>query len=372
MRFPLYGTNRWGFSLLFSLVALKATASTFAPTGISTATNPITSGRWYNTSQVVASVLRQTNPQADLPVSQLSCPPGGCDVPVHFAASENFQVATASARSNDSLASELKNECVLWDDSCTGNKTAAAIQFFKPQNGTSEYLVSNTHCFVNESSDCGPAVLSEYARVKSFMRSPQCKLARDGVDFGRYKTQTLGDGPFVDTGSCCDGAGSFSAGNVDVFFWPDPDANNTSCLSIIGNSVYPLDYGATKGTDGVMFWGCTTQMWGWNTHDFGELTYTKGDTYEYWGRTRAAHDFGPVTVTTAVIGAVNDVRFKNYLVNPWSLQPCSEPNVAIGASAKGSVPAALQARVHTLHPPSFLGKRNNSRASTAVSGTFTL
>ncbi len=321
--------------------------------------------------------MGQTDPQADLPVSQLSCPPGGCDVPVRFLNQTLIAGPTASARSNDSLASELRNECVLWDDSCTGNETAAAIQFFKPLNGTSQYLLSDNrlHCFVDESSDCNHTVLSEFKRIKSWMRSPQCRSVRDGLGFGSSNTLRLGEVIFIETGKCCIGEGdggiSFSAGNVDVFFFPDPDAD-TSCLSIIGNSVHPLEYGATTATDGQLYWGCTTQMWGWDAHDFGELTYTNGDTYEYHGRTRAAHDFGPATITTAVIAAVNDVRFKNYLVNPWSLQPCSEPNVAIGASAKGSVPAALQARVHTLHPPSFLGKRNNSRASTAVSGTFTL
>jgi len=372
MRSSLFITDRRGFSLFISLVALKTTTSTFASfsTGTPTSTNPIISGQWYNTSQVLASVLG-ADPRADLPVSQLSCPPGGCDVPVRFSNIQTNPVPTASARSNDSLASELRNECVLWDDSCTGNKTAAAIQFFKPQNGTSQYLVPGDRCFEEESSDCNPEVLSGYGRLKSWMRSPHCKSVRDGLGFGSLNTLSKGAGYWDVSGNCCDLGVTFGAGNVDVYFWPDPDAD-TSCLSIIGNSVYPLEYGATTGTDGAVYWGCTTQMWGWDSHDFGELTYTNGDTYEYWGRTRAAHDFGPVTVTTAIIGAVNDVRFKNYLVNPWSLQPCSEPNVAIGASAKGSVPAALQARVHTLHPPSFLGKRNNSRASTAVSGTFTL
>lgn len=45
-------------------------------------------------------------------------------------------------------------------------------------------------------------------------------------------------------GSCCDVCYTF-VDNVDIYYWPEPDVN-MSCLSIIGNSIKPIDADTTR------------------------------------------------------------------------------------------------------------------------------
>ena len=333
-------------------------------------------GRYSNTSQATSSVISHPSLSTSPPNVNVDCPSGGCDVPVHFAASQFITVPPPSSRSNYTLSSQLKEECVLWDDSCSGNKTEAAIQFFKKQNGTNEYLLSGQdRCFRQGSSNsnCSSAVLSEYARIRDWLRSPQCTSILSSLSPTSSIATTMVV-PLAMTqtpvGSCCGEDISFSLGNVDVFFWPDPDAD-TTCLNVVGTDVLPLHYGATTDHDHHVYWGCTTQAWGWNTRDFGELTYTDGDTY--WGRTKAAHDYGPETFTTAVLTSINSITFKSYLTNPWSSQPCPDSTVNPGSGATGTASSAgIHARAHPISISPSLRKRNGTRASTAVSGQYTL
>lgn len=51
---------------------------------------------------------------------------------------------------------------------------------------------------------------------------------------------------------------NIEAGNVDVYYWPGPNAN-TSCQSIIGNRVNPPDYGATTDSLGLRWVHSLTQ-----------------------------------------------------------------------------------------------------------------
>lgn len=51
----------------------------------------------------------------------------------------------------------------------------------------------------------------------------------------------------TDVGETCCGNAIIKAQNVDIYHWPEPGAD-TSCLSIVGNSVNSLYYGATMGT----------------------------------------------------------------------------------------------------------------------------
>ena len=44
--------------------------------------------------------------------------------------------------------------------------------------------------------------------------------------------------------SCC-GVCETNVDNVEIYYWPKPDVN-TSCLSIIGDSIRPIDFGATR------------------------------------------------------------------------------------------------------------------------------
>ena len=79
----------------------------------------------------------------------------------------------------------LKDQCLLWDDTCSGNQTLAIDQFFSQ---TREFLHENV-CFTADGdgsvqSDCTghntPARFAEFKRIEDWMRSPQC-IASQGV-----------------------------------------------------------------------------------------------------------------------------------------------------------------------------------------------
>ena len=340
--------------------------------GLSSSGTSGTNGKWVNTSQTITSNRFGTTNPADLPETVLGCTAAtqsGCDDPIVVEDLPKIVPATMSMRNNDSFLAELQSDCVLWDSSCPGNRTAAVERFFKDENGTSEYLHSHSNCFLQDqqaSPGCGPV----YARVRNWMRTPQCVSSMN--EYSGIIHRTAGFSQTAQIGACCGAAQGdvyFSVGNVDVFYWPEPNAN-TSCLSIVGSSVLPLEYAATNtGIDA--YWGCVTQQWGADAGDFGPLTYANGETYQ--GRKKAAHDFGPVIVTTATVASLASVTFKQYLVNPWDSQPCPTNSTTPAGSIKptaSNIPyqkrEKFPAIVHSL------GKRNGSRASTAVSGSFTL
>ena len=158
--------------------------------------------------------------------------------------------------------------CILWDTSCSGNKTLAIGKFF----GQSGYI-SNT-CYRRDVglnlSDCEtynpPGRLLEFQKIKDWMRSPPCASARWEDDFlqSNLDYSNLSISYLLKHGisynydpleeyQCC-GSCFFQAGIVDLYYWPEPDAD-TSCLSIITQAIEPLDYDATIGDR--TYWGCT-------------------------------------------------------------------------------------------------------------------
>lgn len=141
---------------------------------------------------------------------------------------------------------QMEEECVLWDSTCTGNKTAAIVGFFSETEG----ILGWNECFQNETSSCSSTDLAEVQKLKDWMRTAECRALE--VEFAKLNGS---DTPY-DCGPSCCGCGGIYANNVDVYYWPEPDAN-TSCLSIVGNSAFPLTQGATSNAAG-MYWGCST------------------------------------------------------------------------------------------------------------------
>lgn len=163
----------------------------------------------------------------------------------------------------------LKDQCLLWDDTCSGNQTLAIDQFF---GQTREFLHENV-CFTADGdgsvqSNCTgqntPARFAQFKRIKDWMRSPQCIASQGvyqkahpapdtegmrGAKRGYEKRDHKTEGGKYGGGTCC-GTCNIEAGNVDVYYWPAPNANQ-SCLSIIGDKVNPPDYGATTDSLGL-------------------------------------------------------------------------------------------------------------------------
>lgn len=80
---------------------------------------------------------------------------------------------------------------------------------------------------------------------------------------------------------------------VEVFYWPDPNADK-SCLSIVEDTAYPLDMGATVGQQSETYWACTLR------------TPTTGESI----------------VTTASLEVYSQTTLKVHMVNPWHPQDC--------------------------------------------------
>ena len=184
--------------------------------------------------------------------------------------------------------------CVLWDPKCQGNKTLAAEEFFGQGKANSSGTMTDLlldPCFNDEGTDAvgtnctssllDPASASFSSAVKSYMREPQCSKDYESI-------QPVSSRLWED---CC-GTCYIYGPNVDVYYWPDPKAD-TSCLSIIGSGVIPLDVGAQTDAAGVVYWAASTNL----------------------------YDIYVPTVTTAIITTINGVVVKEAVANPWDVSP---------------------------------------------------
>ena len=272
--------------------------------------------------------------------------------------------------------------CSLWDPTCLGNKTSARDKFFNPDF---QRDVLGNRCFVLEgsvnlgnASNCDkynpPGRMSEFQKMKNWMRSQQCASAgmawaaqyESGFDPDSHIAVQMDPYEYhIVSGahpSCCDICET-NVKNVDIYYWPERDVN-TSCLNIIGDSVRPVTYGATKITWAVgtttttnYFWGCTP----------------KPSTYYDTSISESITD--PGTINTAMIRTIGTLLVKVYLSDPWSPSPCTE--TVMSQQSNGSVTAQdrharMHARDHTLIIPSSLTHNDISLVTTMVSGNFTL
>ena len=272
--------------------------------------------------------------------------------------------------------------CVFWDPFCSGNKTLARDKFF---NQDFQRDVLGNRCFVLEGSvnlgnisSCDkynpPGRMHEFQKMKNWMRSQQCASA--GMAWAaQYESDLDPDShiaiqmdPYeygIVSGahpSCC-GVCETNVQNVDIYYWPERDVN-TSCLNIIGDSVRPVTYGATKITWSFgtitttdYFWGCTPKP---STSYDASISESITD---------------PGTTNTAMIRTIGTLLVKVYLSDPWSPSPCTE--TVISQQLSGSVTvqdryARMHARDHTLIIPSSFTHDDISPVTTMISGNFTL
>ena len=273
---------------------------------------------------------------------------GSCAVDDEYCSYEGFNKTNGKAS-----ITAFANQCLLWDASCVGNGTLAIEEFF---NTTKNGLLDN-QCFSNfdsgnagiaipevpevpaadnaatgteqpvildagNSSDCktyNPSErLSAWDKIKSWMRSPGCVSAQDGwVKMGGHMSgQTggqMGGDPSNVSSSCC-GYCVVGAQNVDLYYWPEPGIN-TSCLSIILNSVHPLDFGATTAGSPLFetYWACTAKK---PVTSADETGINAADTFT---TTTTAS-----LITTAAIETIGSIFVKVPLINPWAFSLCND------------------------------------------------
>ena len=152
------------------------------------------------------------------------------------------------------------------------------------------------------------------------------------------------------TADLCDDECNLGGFEVNIYYWPESDAN-TSCLSIVGDDYNVPLQGATTDPDGGVYWGCTTQ-----------------DSIS-----------GPLYVTTASITTIGDKSVKESLFNPWHSVACStngssllSPSPSSNSSLHSSLYQSIHARGHSLIIPTAITRNNSLPISTVVSGIFTL
>ena len=235
------------------------------------------------------------------------------------------------------------NECVLWNSSCSGNKTMASDEFF---NNTRDALFWNA-CFVDPTAeDClhleSADRLAEFKVIKEWMETPQCWSGF--LDYDRRHGQPLENG--TKKHYCCDRCDLY-AENVEIFYWPELDAD-TSCLGVVGDKPLPIDYGGTTNQYGGVYWGCTTS-----------------DAVS-----------GAGNITTATITTMGSLSVKETMVDPWGPQPCLLGTIApsrliISETFKGS--SFVRDRTAVIpRSMKLLAKDENPSVTTTVLDHFTL
>lgn len=250
--------------------------------------------------------------------------------------------------------SELQAPCVLWNDSCSGDKSAARDYFFatlKPD------LYAN-RCFTRPHEDCpkieSPARMSEFQAIQDWMRSPQCFSDNSG-----YNSMVGMPTPLQEKHNCC-GICGVTGGIVDVYYWPAPNAS-TSCLGLIGTRINPLTYGATIGhsSNGYNYWSgrhgqvesSVPTWWGCTTERGGQLSF----------------------MSTAAMTQIDSITFKRYFVNPWSAPSCVGSSLPSPRASGALAPrASIHARAFSLILYNTTSQIGDLPASTAVISGFTL
>ena len=298
----------------------------------------------YNGSQRLSSnsisdlqSISFTNVPTPLPYPLDSYDPGGlqnwqdlesgnCAVQDQFCSYEGFNNISGNAS-----ISAFADQCLLWDASCVGNRTLAIEEFFN----TTEGGILNNRCFSNfdsgsagialpevsvgentgqpiledagNSSDCKtynpPERVSAWKKIKSWMRSSGCVSAQDEwVKMGGIGIENSSNASSSYCGGCV-----VVAQNVDLYYWPEPDVN-TSCLSIIGNSVHPFDFGATTASSPLnsdVYWACAAK-----TPVTSTITWAGSNTADVLATTTVS------MITTAAVEVVGSISVKVPLINP--------------------------------------------------------
>ena len=321
------GTN--GGSATASGAAPSSTsngAASDVPSGGSKAANPFSS----STLAAPPSVGTQNQPHY------------GMDPDSAMAIEYNKQYANVTYTPPAYVPPKIPSDvCALWDPSCKGNKTLAAEEFFgqgKANSSGTMFDLLLDPCFDGQGTDASgtnctsslldPASASFSSAAKSYMREPQC--SKDYESIYPVSSRTFDD--------CC-GTCYIYGPNVDVYYWPEPSAD-TSCLSIIGSDVVPLNVGAQTDEAGVVYWAASTNL----------------------------YDIYVPTVTTALITTINGVVVKEAIANPWDASPSITTTRPV-SNIKKRNPLSVHPRAFNPLYGRELGADKNSSLDTGVTAS---
>ena len=257
-----------------------------------------------------------------------------------------LQEAHCSLRGPGHSLDDLTDGCVLWDTTCSGNRSLATKHFY----GSIMNGLKKNKCFYDSSPDCTKnnpiGRMSAFDKAKEWMRSSQCASESPSIIEleGTEDADLVKENSFLNQ-TCCDNC-QVAVDRVDFYYWPSPHAN-TSCLSIIGDGESDLAVGATTVNSDI-YWACTS-----------------------WSSSQGQIGLGsPVIITTATLTTIASLTFRTHLYNPWSKIPCE--------SSAGSLSSSLISKVKPDDTGQFLHPRGHSLVapnvlvSTTVLGEFTL
>ena len=181
----------------------------------------------------------------------------------------------------------LGHDCIIWNNSCRGDRPSAIESFF---DHTYEDLLGHSCFFAPWEERClhlyDASELSQIHYLKDWVRTPECWSSFS--EYNRTHGFSLYNGNMEHNNFCCKLCNSFSE-NVELFYWPDPD-DDTSCLSILGNTTSAFTDGATTDGSGMTYWGCTQ---------------TPGS-----------------VLTTAIVETWGNMTLKVTIIDPWGPLQC--------------------------------------------------
>ena len=263
---------------------------------------------------------------------------GSWSYPATFLPSRNTtsNYTTLPSSSTSEYILGYKEYCALWNSSCSGKPDAAFGAFTEDVHWWNGSLCNQyNECTVNEQS-VPPASKIDFDELLHFARSPEC-ASRYGLNQAGDVPGGFGNPqPYGSMGPCC-GPCHFVPTVVDLYYWPEPDAD-TSCLSLIGGSVNPPDFGATT-SESETLWNCITAS---------ELA-NGTTTYGY--------------LRTATLTSVGSITYKSLDYNPWF-----PPTLCLNTSSQQpSVTSKAQSNHLRIrgHPRSLRlgGQESNSNSS---------
>lgn len=136
---------------------------------------------------------------------------------------------------------DLSDQCLLWNSTCSGNRTEAILKFF----GVTEYQLKRSSCFGNPTeANCGKN-LPQVQSLLSWMRTTQCLVTMKDWMGTPQGASTVSDwsvykGPdFQGKGTNCCGWCDLRAQNVDVYYVISVSRSN---FPLVRNGSWVLRY----------------------------------------------------------------------------------------------------------------------------------
>ena len=256
--------------------------------------------------------------------------------------------------------------CVLWEETCHGNASLAVEDLFGDLDTAITCASNQTEQSCDRSGNLGGL---QYADAfEKWMRSTACVAKASQWNKNHPGNLTNYQ---VSNESCC-GLCEVHGAGVELFYWPQPDADY-SCLDIIGTSELALDAGATTTTDRIgypiTYWGCTLRN-PVGAYSDTYTAYSGSKPYTTWFDVHS----GSSVVQTARLTESSGYKWRMPLVNPWDPPDCIDMprTMNLSESAARVSNQGQWTNASSTTRQSFIPRPGNNSVTTAVLDGTTL